>query len=118
MTDKKVIVITGATNGIGYDLAKWFLHDGHIVIGNGRSEERVNELNLLSENNCKFSLVDVSDSKAVETWSKDAIALYGAPDLLINNAAVGNKPNKLWEVPLEEFELIDINIKLPDLQNM
>ena len=36
----------------------------------------------------------------------------GAPDLLLNNAALMNQPAKLWEVPAEEFgQLIDVNVK-------
>ena len=113
MGDPKVIVITGVTYGIGYELAKWYLNNGHTVIGNGRSKEKLDHLSSsFKSKKCSFTVVDVSDSTAVEAWAKQSITCYGSPDLLINNAAVANKPNNLWDVSLEEFDkLIDINVK-------
>ena len=45
-------------------------------------------------------------------WAAATIQEYGAPDLLLNNAAVINKNKFLWEVSAEEFDdVIDTNIK-------
>ena len=51
----------------------------------------------------RFDVVDVSNDAAVATWAKDVLA-GGAPDLLINNAAVMNTPAPLWQVPAAEFD--------------
>ena len=56
--------------------------------------------------------MDVSDDEAVRLWACDVLAHFGAPDLLVNNAAVisGNAP--LWDIPVHEFDaVIDVNIK-------
>jgi NAD(P)-dependent dehydrogenase (short-subunit alcohol dehydrogenase family) len=56
--------------------------------------------------------VDVTDAGAVATWAADAIAKYGPPDLLFNNAALMNTPAPLWEVPPEEFAaVVVVNVK-------
>jgi NAD(P)-dependent dehydrogenase (short-subunit alcohol dehydrogenase family) len=59
-----------------------------------------------------FAAVDVARAEQVRSWADRVIAEHGAPDLLLNNAAVINANAPLWEVPAEEFDrLIDINIK-------
>jgi NAD(P)-dependent dehydrogenase (short-subunit alcohol dehydrogenase family) len=56
--------------------------------------------------------LDVSNEEQVKAWAKRLLAEYGSPDLLINNAAILNKLEPLWEIPSEDFSrLIDINIK-------
>ena len=48
----------------------------------------------------------------MKAWARRFLAASGAPDLLINNAALINRNAPTWEVPAEEFDrLIDVNIK-------
>ena len=48
----------------------------------------------------------------MKAWAGRFLATSGAPDLLINNAALINRHAPTWEVPAEEFDrLIDVNIK-------
>jgi NAD(P)-dependent dehydrogenase (short-subunit alcohol dehydrogenase family) len=59
-----------------------------------------------------FSVVDVADYAQVSAWAKKLLPGYGAPDLLLNNAAVINQPAPLWEISPGEFSsVIDVNIK-------
>lgn len=107
----KVIVITGATRGLGRALVASFTVGGHIVIGCGRSDEHVRALRDQFPSQ-SFAQVDVTDAPAVEAWAKDILAKFGAPDLLINNAALMNTPAPLWEVPTDEFSsIVDVNVK-------
>jgi NAD(P)-dependent dehydrogenase (short-subunit alcohol dehydrogenase family) len=106
------IVITGISRGCGRALAEYYLARGHRVAGCARSREIVDE--LLAEHGPlhHFAAVDVSDDEAVRIWACDVLAHFGAPDLLVNNAAViaGNAP--LWDIPVHEFDaVIDVNIK-------
>jgi len=106
------IVITGISRGCGRALAEYYLAQGHRVAGCARSQEIVDE--LLAEHGPlhHFAAVDVSDDEAVRIWACDVLAHFGAPDLLVNNAAViaGNAP--LWDIPVHEFDaVIDVNIK-------
>jgi NAD(P)-dependent dehydrogenase (short-subunit alcohol dehydrogenase family) len=90
----KLIVLTGATRGLGKALAAEFTAAGHTVIGCGRST------------------VDVRDADAVVGWATSVLDSHGPPDLLINNAALMNTPAPLWDVPASDFDtVIDVNIK-------
>jgi len=107
----RCILITGATRGLGRALVDSFATLGHRVIGCGRSAEKVAELKALGVPH-DFSVVDVSDDRAVAAWAERILTEQGAPDLVINNAAITNVPAPLWEVGAEEFDhLIDVNIK-------
>lgn len=108
----KVIVVTGVTQGLGRALASGLIEAGHTVVGCGRSQERIDKLSQQFGAPHDFSVVDIADNNAVDSWAKNVIAQHGPPDLLVNNAALINKNAPLWEVPAEDFDaLIDVNIK-------
>ena len=108
----KTIVITGVTRGIGHGLAAEFARLGHKVIGCGRSNDRITKLQAALGQSHDFAAVDVTDDHAVADWAKRTLAEHGAPDLLINNAAIINTNANLVDVSAEEFDaVIDINIK-------
>lgn len=105
------ILITGVTRGLGRALADWYIANGHTVIGCGRSAEVLN-LRFTHPAPHDFSALDVADEGKVALWAEKVLAVHGAPDLLINNAALINQPAPLWLVPAREFnQLIDVNIK-------
>ena len=107
----KKILITGVTRGLGRALAEWYIANGHTVIGCGRSAEVLN-LRFTHPAPHDFSALDVADEGKVALWAEKVLAVHGAPDLLINNAALMNTPAPLWLVPAREFnQLIDVNIK-------
>ena len=57
-------------------------------------------------------MVDVADDAAVAAFCLTVIDTLGAPDLVLNNAAIINTSAPLWEVSAEEFsEVVDVNIK-------
>ncbi|PTY02529.1 oxidoreductase [Opitutaceae bacterium EW11] len=106
------IVITGVTRGLGRALAEEFIRGGHTVIGCGRGAEGILDLRFAHAAPQDFSVVDVAEPTKVEMWAERVIGIHGAPDFLINNAALMNVPAPLWKVPAQEFsKLIDVNIK-------
>lgn len=108
----KVIVITGATRGLGRALVGEFSALGHTVVGCGRGFEHIQALCEEFPAPHVFARVDVTDANSVNAWANDVIAQYGPPDLLINNAALMNNLAPLWEVPADEFSsIIDVNVK-------
>jgi len=108
----KVVVITGVARGLGRALAEGMAAKGHRVVGCSRSEKKIAELEKALGRSHSFSVVDVRDDDAVREWAAAVIREYGAPDLLLNNAAVINKNKFLWDVSAAEFDLvIDTNIK-------
>lgn len=112
MGQSKRIVITGATRGLGRAMAEGFIAEGHAVIGCGRSQEHVEALRTEFGQSHDFAAVDVADDAQVTAWADRVLDAHGAPDLLINNAALINENAPLWKVPAEGFSrVIDVNIK-------
>jgi NAD(P)-dependent dehydrogenase (short-subunit alcohol dehydrogenase family) len=108
----KLIVLTGATRGLGLAMTEKFIELGHTVCGCGRSREGVESLRRRFGPPHDFAVVDVSHEIQVEPWAARVLSSRGAPDLLINNAAVINQNAPLWQVPAEEFGLVvDVNVK-------
>ena len=107
----RTILITGVTKGLGRALAEWYVANGHTVIGCGRSAEVLN-LRFTHPAPHDFTALDVVEENKVALWAEHVLATHGAPDLLINNAALMNDPAPLWRITSREFnKLIDVNIK-------
>ena len=85
---------------------------GHVVLGCGRSEKEIAQLQKLFSAPNDFAVVDVADDTQVADWAKRVLASHEPPDLLLNNAALMNRPAPLWKIPAQEFSgVIDVNIK-------
>jgi NAD(P)-dependent dehydrogenase (short-subunit alcohol dehydrogenase family) len=108
----KTILITGVSRGLGRALTEEFVRLGHTVIGCGRSEKEIAELQKQFPAPNDFSMVDVASDEQVAAWAKQVLPSHAAPDLLLNNAALINRNAPLWRVPAAEFsDVIDVNIK-------
>jgi len=108
----KVIVVTGATRGLGEAMTAGFIDAGHTLAGCGRTESAVASLKDRYGDPHRFSVVDVSDDSSVAAWAKQTLAELGPPDVICNNAALVNTNANLWDVPVDEFsDVIDVNIK-------
>lgn len=105
------IVITGVTRGLGRALADFYIKAGHTVIGCGRSGPEIFDLRMNHPDH-HFSVVDVALDNKVAIWAADAVGSYGAPDILINNAAIMNRLSPVWEQSDGEFtKLVDVNLR-------
>jgi NAD(P)-dependent dehydrogenase (short-subunit alcohol dehydrogenase family) len=108
---RKIIVVTGATRGLGRALVSRLTEQGHTVLGCGRDRAQVADLVEEFGTPHDFSVVDVSRDAEVAGWAARLLKQFGPPDLLLNNAALMNRNAPLWEVPAEEFQrLIEVNI--------
>ncbi|MDZ4345461.1 MAG: SDR family oxidoreductase [Candidatus Binatia bacterium] len=104
----KVVLITGASQGIGRCLAVAFVQRGAIVIGCGRSEERLQEtLRELRRFSQKSTVVvcDVAHREQVLAIVRQTLADFGRIDILINNAGIGMR-RPFIETPLDTIEEI------------
>lgn len=112
MSTAKMIVVTGATHGIGRAMSAEFARLGHTVLGCGRSQKEIDRLKESLGAPHDFYAVDVSQDDAVKSWASVCLATHPPPDLLINNAGIINKNARLWEIGAREFsDVIDINVK-------
>ncbi|HEY3167032.1 MAG TPA: SDR family oxidoreductase [Candidatus Binatia bacterium] len=88
----QVVLITGASSGIGKQLAVGFAARGAIVVGCGRSIARLKEsLKEVRRDSPASAMIgcDVSDAEQVRGMVAKVLADYGKIDVLINNAGVG-----------------------------
>ena len=102
----RVIVITGASSGIGRQLAVEFAARGAIVVGCGRSiiklKEALKEVRRTSPRSTMIGC-DVSDAEQVRGMVKKILADYGQIDILVNNAGIGMR-KAFIETSLESVE--------------
>ncbi|MDR9828990.1 SDR family oxidoreductase [Vibrio sp. FNV 38] len=80
---KKLVVITGASSGIGEAVARRLSNEGHPLLLLARRMDRLEALNLP---NTLCEKVDVTDKASFETAITKAEALFGPVDGLVNNA--------------------------------
>ena len=111
MSNSRVIVITGVTRGLGRAMADEFARLGHTVVGGGRSESAIDALTTELGLAHRFDVVDVTRDSDVASWAASVIKAFGPPDLLLNNAALVNAVQPLWQMSAAEFNaVIDVNI--------
>ena len=108
----KLILITGVSRGLGRALTEEFIRLGHVVVGCGRSEKEIAQLQKQFPSPNDFSVVNVADDSQVAGWAKKVLVGHAAPDLLLNNAALINRNAPLWKISAPEFsDVIDVNLK-------
>lgn len=111
MAERRLVVISGVSRGLGRAMTEHIARHGHIVAGCARSVDEIGQLRRELPPPHAFSVVDVCRDDEVAQWTAE-VAKTGTPDLVLNNAAIINRNATLWEVPAEEFSrLVDINIK-------
>ena len=104
----QVVLITGASQGIGRCLAIDFAKQGTTVIGCGRSRERLQETLDEIRAASPMSMViacDVGDRAQVRAMVEQTLANFGKIDILINNAGIGMR-RPFIETPLDTIEEI------------
>ncbi|MBB6633420.1 SDR family oxidoreductase [Cohnella thailandensis] len=110
----KVVVLTGATGGIGEAIARLLARHGAKLVLTGRKEDRLQALAGEIERDggeAIFRTADVSSRQEIQEVAQAALQQYGRIDVLINNAGI--MPNSLLnERKVDDWErMIDVNIK-------
>mgnify|MGYP001042434851 CR=1 FL=1 len=102
----KVAVITGASSGIGKELAYQLAAKGAVVDICARSEHKlativdsIRKAGLRAD----YHVVDVTERQQVAKYAADIVRKYGKMDIAINNAGIGIL-GLFLEIPLSEME--------------
>ncbi|MEQ9309602.1 MAG: SDR family NAD(P)-dependent oxidoreductase [Balneolaceae bacterium] len=104
----KKVVITGATSGIGRELAIQLSQKGYTVGLIGRRKERLEELKNEIGKLAHFRALDVTEHETAEKTYSDLIKEMGGMDIMILNAGVGRDSRKLnWP---SDKQTIDVNV--------
>ncbi|SFD79522.1 SDR family oxidoreductase [Pseudoalteromonas denitrificans] len=104
---KKLIVITGASSGIGEAIAKHFSELGHPLLLIARRLDKLKALNLP---NTLCEQVDITNKATFEAAVEKAQSLYGPVDCLINNAGVMLLGQVSEQAPAQWQTMFDVNV--------
>lgn len=104
---KPLVVVTGASSGIGAATAQVFAAEGHPLLLLARRLDRMEALDLP---NTICRAVDVRDRAAVAGAVKEAEARHGPADCLFNNAGIARLGDVTKQDPAEWDEMIEINV--------
>ena len=113
----KSVVVTGASSGIGREIAKEFAKEGAIVIAVARRENLLEELREECED-FEGRIVpfkgDLTDPKSVKGMLKKAIDVTGRLDVLINNAGIMDDFIPLGDLERDFYDkVMEINLNAP-----
>lgn len=115
MGERKTVLITGGSRGIGKEVATVFAENGYDIIINYVSDKTdIESLKKEFDEKGVESLIikaDVSKQEEVDNLIKQAIEKFEKIDVLVNNAGI-TKDNLLMRMSEEEFDkVIEINLK-------
>lgn len=115
MEERKTVLVTGASRGIGKEVALKYAENGYdVVINYVSSKTDVKALeNEFKEKGVDSLIIkaDVSKQEEVQELVDKAIEKFGKIDVLVNNAGI-TKDNLLMRMSEEEFDkVIEINLK-------
>jgi len=119
MLNEKLVLVTGASRGIGQAIALTLGKSGATVIGTATSEEGANKISkIFAENNIlgKGMRLDVTDNEQISELLKSITADYGSVDILVNNAGI-TRDNILVRMKEDEWDDI-INTNLSSVYKM
>jgi NAD(P)-dependent dehydrogenase (short-subunit alcohol dehydrogenase family) len=109
----RVAVVTGASTGIGYAIAKSFADAGmRLVIASQNAERLAHAVDELRNEGAAVIGVptDVGDEAQVHALADATLAEYGAVHVLVNNAGVF-APGYMWDISAEDWKwVMDVNL--------
>lgn len=89
-SNKKTVIVTGASSGIGFAIAEAYLKRGYNVVGNARTLERLQAAadKLGKPENFVAVAGDIAKPETAKTLFARAIEAFGKVDILVNNAGI------------------------------
>jgi len=113
---KKIVVVTGATRGLGLAISRQCLTDGYKVVAVGRTiSDEFSGLMLSQPDNIVFERFDFKNSDGIHEFATSLIRAHGRPWGLVNNAALGHDGVLATLHERDIAELIAVNVQAPIL---
>ncbi|PNP97385.1 3-oxoacyl-ACP reductase FabG [Moraxella sp. RCAD0137] len=108
---RKIVLVTGASRGIGKAIAQRFADEGHFVIGTATSEKGADAIaEYLSESGGISRVLDVCSDEDVDKLFEEIDSVYGGINVLVNNAGI-TKDGLLMRMKDEDWaSVIDTNL--------
>ncbi|MGV9793050.1 SDR family NAD(P)-dependent oxidoreductase [Gordonia sp. NPDC003422] len=109
----KVVIVTGASSGLGVAFARGFAEAGADIVLAARRAEKLADTAAMVEGLGRKALVvpaDVADPAACSNVVDTAMETFGRVDVLVNNAGVGTAFPATRETPEQFRTVIDINL--------
>lgn len=109
--DGKIAIVTGAGSGFGAAMATRFALEGAAVICADLDGDKAAETARALGNGSSAFGCDVADAASVAALAEHARARYGRVDILVNNAAISQRPKRTAKSDLSEIErLFAVNV--------
>ena len=112
--ESKVVIITGASSGVGEATARRLAASGAKLMLAARREDRFKDLVAAIQKTggtVAYRVTDVADRAQVQALAEATLETYGRIDVLVNNAAL-MPVSPLDQIKVEEWDqIIDVNLK-------
>ncbi len=112
----KIVIVTGASSGMGKETAILLAQSGAIPILVARRADRLREIQSIIESQGGKSMIfpmDITNTPEIDTFIQKILATYGKIDILINNAGFGIICS-LEDTPLQDFhDILNTNLVAP-----
>lgn len=113
--DGKVVIVTGASRGIGEAIAKCFAENRMKVVCAARSLEKGEQLVATiceAGGEAVFRKTDCSDAEEIKSLVEFAVDNYGRLDGIVNNAGIGMGGSPVHEYSMDDYNrVMDLNLK-------
>lgn len=100
---EKIVLVTGASRGIGKEIAKVFAAGGATVIGTATSENGASKISEYLGENGKGLVLNVTDSDSIAALFDSIKSEFGGVDILVNNAGI-TRDNLMMRMKDEEWD--------------
>jgi len=104
VSERPVLLVTGARKGIGRYLAEHYLKKGYLVEGCSRGQSDI------SDSAYHHHEVDVADEKGVRSWVADITKRHGRIDVVLNNAAIASMNHVLLTPAKSANRMLEVNV--------